>query len=60
MARQKKDVIKFASTMDRTLFEKVQEHSEASGLPITVIIDKALKMYFSSQEENRDLKNELC
>lgn len=54
MPRQKKDMIKFSSSMDRTLFEKVQEHSEETGLPINIIIAKSLKMYFEALEKNNN------
>lgn len=54
MPRHKKDMVKFSSSMDRTLFDKVQEHSEETGLPINIIIAKALKMYFEAQEKKKD------
>lgn len=54
MPRQKKDLVKFASSMERSLFEKVQSHSAETGLPITVIFAKALKLYFESIEKKND------
>ena len=45
MARAKKDSIKFSSLIDRSLFKRMKEYSDESGIPITVILDKALKEY---------------
>lgn len=56
MPRPKKDIVKFSSSMDRTLFEKIQAYSAESGLPLTVIFAKALKLYFESIEKKNDEK----
>lgn len=48
MARPKKDNVKFSTVMDRTLLEKLKDYSEDTGLPINVIIGKALKQYFET------------
>ena len=51
MARPKKDNVKFSTVMDRTLLEKVKEYSNETGLPINVVISKALKEYFETIKE---------
>ena len=37
--------------MDRTLLERLKEYSNETGLPINVVIGKALKEYFEALEE---------
>lgn len=41
--------------MDRALFDKVQEYADETGLPISVIIAKALKQYFEEKMKENSI-----
>ena len=53
-----KDAKPFATTIPEELQARIRAFSEASGLKMSAIFTRALKMYFKSQEVRR-LRREL-
>jgi Ribbon-helix-helix protein, copG family. len=45
MARQKKDSIKVTYYIDREVAGKLDDYSEATGVPKSVVVERAIKDY---------------
>lgn len=50
----KKDLInrtRFSSTIDNDIYKKTKEYADKTSIPISKIIDKALKMYLETVDK---------
>lgn len=51
MARPRKDGKRFSMILDSELANRLEKFSNESGMPKTVIIEKALKMYLDQKQD---------
>ena len=56
MAREKKEMIKGTYSLARNVVEQLDTYSTETGIPKTVIIEKALIAYFAKQKNDKPEK----
>ena len=54
MPRAKKDSRPFNIKLSLPLWEKVEEYTQETGIPKTVIVEKALEEYFKKNTVKKD------
>lgn len=57
MVRQRKDYVAVSFKLDKSIYNKLDEYCTVTGMPKTVVVEKALTFYFKTNEKYGILHN---
>ncbi|WP_293696535.1 ribbon-helix-helix domain-containing protein [uncultured Phascolarctobacterium sp.] len=58
MVRQRKEYAAASFKLEKNIYERLCEYSAETGIPKTVVVEKALAMYLENNNEKTSFNNE--
>lgn len=52
MARQRKDCVAVSFKLEKSIYNKFYEYCASTGIPKTVVVEKALTLYLKNSEKD--------
>lgn len=57
MVRQRKDYAAASFKLEKSIYERLCEYCTETGIPKTVVVEKALAMYLKNNNDKTDFNN---